>query len=189
MLMLSVAIGFFLLGIDQYLKRTFENSTFIEEHYVDGQKISIQFPETKRNLILIYLESMENTLIDEKNGGGWASSVIPELEILARDNVNFSNTDLIGGAYPISNTGWTVAAMVATTSGLPLKIPIDQNSYTTSDNFLEGAYTLGDVLKKEGYNLNLMVGSDADFGGRTNYFTNHGEFEIFDYKRALEEGK
>ncbi len=189
MFMLSVVVGFFLLGIDQYLKRTFENSTFIEEHYVDGRDISIQFPEEKRNLILIYLESMENALIDKKNGGGWDYTVIPELEILARDNINFSNTDQIGGAYPISNTVWTVAAMVASTSGLPLKIPIERNSYTTSDNFLKGAYTLGDVLKKEGYNLKLMVGSDANFGGRSNYFTNHGEYEIFDYNTAIEEGK
>ena len=62
MLTLSVVIGFFLLGIDQFLKRTFDHSTFIEEHYVDGRDISIQFPENKRNLILIYLESMENVI-------------------------------------------------------------------------------------------------------------------------------
>lgn len=187
--MISIIVGFFLLGIDQYIKRIYENSTFIEEHYVDGREVSIQFPEEKRNLIVIYLESMENALIDKEYGGGWNYTVIPELERLARENVNFSNTNQIGGAYPISNTVWTVAAMVATTSGLPLKIPIERNSYTTSDNFLEGAYTLGDVLQKEGYRLKLMVGSDAQFGGRTNYFTNHGEYEIFDYYTAIEEGK
>ncbi|CAM5208304.1 Phosphoglycerol transferase OS=Ureibacillus acetophenoni OX=614649 GN=SAMN05877842_10715 PE=4 SV=1 [Ureibacillus acetophenoni] len=187
--MISIVLGFFLLGIDQYMKRTFENSTFIEEHYVDGREISIQFPEKKRNLILIYLESMENALIDKDFGGGWNYTVIPELERLARDNVNFSNTNQIGGAYPISNTVWTVAAIVASTSGLPLKIPIERNSYTSSENFLGGAYTLGDILKKEGYKLKLMVGSDAQFGGRKNYFTNHGEYEIFDYYTAIEEGK
>lgn len=189
MLVLSLVVSYFLLGIDQFIKRTYENSTFIEEHYVDGREIAIQFPEEKKNLVLIYLESMENALINERNGGGWGYTVIPELEILARDNINFSNTDQIGGAYPISNTIWTIAAMVATSSGLPLKIPIERNSYTTSENFLKGAYTLGDVLKKEGYNLKLMVGSDAQFGGRTNYFTNHGDYEIFDYNTAIKEGK
>lgn len=189
LLMISIVVAFFLLEIDDYLNRTFENSTFIAEQYVDGQEVTIQFPDKKRNLVLIYLESMENTLIDKKNGGGWDYTVIPELEDLAMKNLNFSNTERIGGAYPISNTVWTVAAMVATTSGLPLKIPIERNSYTTSDSFLEGAYTLGDVLKEEGYNLKLMVGSDASFGGRTNYFTKHGEYEIFDYNTAIEEGK
>nr|WP_106781028.1 LTA synthase family protein [Lysinibacillus timonensis] len=189
MLLLSFVVGFFLLGIDQYIKRTYENSTFIEEHYVDGRDVSITFPKEKRNLIIIYLESMENTLIDKDNGGGWDYTVIPELETLARENINFSNTNNIGGAYPISNTGWTVAAMVSTTSGIPLKIPIERNSYTTSDNFLEGAYTLGDILKEEGYNLKLMVGSDANFGGRTNYFTKHGQYEIYDYYTAINEGK
>ena len=185
----SVVVSFFLLGIDEFIKRTFENSIFIEEHYIDGRDIALQFPEKKRNLILIYLESMENALIDEKNGGGWPYKVIPELEILARDHINFSNTNQIGGAYPISNTGWTVAAMVASTSGLPLKIPIERNSYTNTDRFLQGAYTLGDILKNEDYNLKLMVGSDAQFGGRLNYFTTHGGFEIFDYNTAIEEGK
>ncbi|SOC40038.1 LTA synthase family protein [Ureibacillus acetophenoni] len=188
-LMLTLVISFFLLGIDQFIKRTYENSTFIEEHYVDGREVAIQFPEEKRNLVLIYLESMENALVNERNGGGWSYTVIPELERLARDNINFSHSDQIGGAYPISNTVWTIAAMVATSSGLPLKIPIERNSYTTSENFLKGAYTLGDVLKKEGYNQKLMVGSDAQFGGRTNYFTNHGDYEIFDYNTAIEEGK
>ncbi|PKC51526.1 hypothetical protein RhiirA1_483554, partial [Rhizophagus irregularis] len=64
-------MGFFLIGADQYIKRTFENSTFIEEHYVDGRNIAINFPEEKRNLIVIYLESMENTFIDKESGGGW----------------------------------------------------------------------------------------------------------------------
>lgn len=171
--LISIVMGFFLIGADQYIKRTFENSTFIEEHYVDGRNIAINFQEEKRNLIVIYLESMENTFIDKESGGGWNYNVIPELKNLALENLNFSDSDKIGGAYPVSNTGWTVAAMVATTSGIPLKIPIERNSYTTSDNFLEGAYTLGDILKKEGYNLKLMVGSDASFGGRTNYFKNH----------------
>ncbi|WP_170215864.1 LTA synthase family protein [Ureibacillus massiliensis] len=189
MVLLSIVMGFFLLGADQYIKRTFENSTFIEEHYVDGRNIAITFPEEKRNLIVIYLESMENTFIDKESGGGWNYTVIPELKNLALENLNFSDSDKIGGAYPVSNTGWTVAAMVATTSGIPLKIPIERNSYTTSDNFLEGAYTLGDILKKEGYNLKLMVGSDANFGGRTNYFKNHGDYEIYDYYSAIEEGK
>ena len=34
-----------------------------------------------------------------------------------------------------------------------------------------------------------MVGSDAEFGGRKDYFTIHGNYKIFDFYTAIEEGK
>ena len=133
---------------------------------------------------------METTLVSEENGGGWEYSIIPELEQLAKDNINFSNTDKLGGAMQLPGTGWTVAGMVAQTSGVPLKISLqDHNSYSGYSSFLPGVYSLGDILKKEGYNLKLMVGSDAEFGGRKDYFTIHGDYEIFDFYTAIEEGK
>lgn len=33
-----------------------------------------------------------------------------------------------------------------------------------------------------------MMGSDAAFGGRKNYFTSHGDYEIDDYYWAISEG-
>lgn len=189
MFLLSLILCFYLLGIREYLYRLNDYSTIFEEYYVSGKDIAITFPNEKRNLIILYLESLENTMISEENGGGWKYTVIPELENLAAQNINYSNTKQIGGALPITGTGWTVAGLVATTSGIPLKIPIHGNDYTSSDNFLAGAYTLGDVLEKEGYHLEFMVGSEAGFGGRSNYYTKHGNYEIFDVKTAIEEGK
>ena len=34
-----------------------------------------------------------------------------------------------------------------------------------------------------------MIGSEAEFGGRKNYFTQHGNYEIWDYNTAIETGK
>lgn len=185
---MSLVVGYSSLGVD-YIKRMKEYSTFIEDNYISGADISISFPDKKRNLIILYLESVENSLLSAENGGGWGYSVMPELEELAMNNVNFSDSEKIGGAYPIIGTEWTVAALVASTSGIPLKIPIDGNNYTSSDRFLAGAYSLGDVLKKEGYNLELMVGSEAEFGGRKNYYSYHGSYKIFDVNTAIEKGK
>lgn len=57
--------------------------------------------------------------------------------------------------------------MTAQTAGVPLKIPFSNNSYgTNSALFLPGAFTLGDILEREGYNQMLLIGSDAEFGGR-----------------------
>ena len=48
--------------------------------------------------------------------------------------------------------------------------------------------TLGDILDGEGYNQAFMMGSDATFGGRRLYLTEHGDYEICDYKWAVEKG-
>lgn len=188
-LFISLLTCYHMLGVNEYREGLHNYSTFIDEHYVDGTDIPITFPEKKRNLIILYLESMENSMIHKQHGGGWEYTVIPELEGIATDNINFSNSDKIGGAYTATGTTWTVGAMVGITAGIPLKIPVNGNHYTSSTNFLAGAYTLGDVLEKEGYNQKLMFGSDADFGGRSNYYKRHGNYDIFDVNTAIRDKK
>lgn len=158
------------IGLYTYILNQIKRSGIFENEYVASENIKITFPEEKRNLIYIFLESMETTVASKEKGGGWDYSIIPELEILAQENINFSNTDKLGGAKQLPGTGWTVAGMVAQTSGIPLKIDIDQNAYSGFSSFLPGVYSLGDILKKEGYNLKLMVGSDAEFRRKKGLF-------------------
>jgi phosphoglycerol transferase len=139
MLFLSIIVCYRLLGINEFYSRLTNYSTIIDDNYVSGTDISLIFPDEKRNLIILYLESAENTFMNKEAGGGWNYSVIPELENNALENTNFSNTDKIGGPLPIAGTGWTVGGLVATTSGIPLKIPVNGNNYTSSDKFLAGA--------------------------------------------------
>ena len=188
-LVFSTAFALGQIGLYTYLFNQVNKSEIFEKEYVASEDVKIIFPEKKRNLIYIFLESMETTVVSEENGGGWEYSIIPELEKMAKENINFSNTEKLGGALPVPGTGWTVAGMVAQTSGTPLKIDIDTNSYSGYSSFLPGVYSLGDILKKEGYNLKAMFGSDASFGGRRDYFTVHGNYEIFDFYTAIEEGK
>lgn len=54
---------------------------------------------------------------------------------------------------------WTVGAMFAQTSGLPLKIPIEGNSMDTQKEFFPGLTTLGDILDDAGYDQTLLIGS------------------------------
>lgn len=83
---------------------------------------------------------------------------------------------------------WTMGAMFAQTSGIPLSISIDGNDMNTQEHFFAGAVTLGDILESAGYCQNLMIGSDATFGGRRLYFTEHGNYNIYDYNYASENG-
>ena len=59
------------LDIDTYLHIQNSYSTLIEDNYVNPSQTTITFPEKKRNLIYIYLESMESTYSDKKDGGAY----------------------------------------------------------------------------------------------------------------------
>ena len=47
----------------------------------------------------------------------------------------------------------------------------------------------GEVLKDEGYNLEIIMGSDSNFGGRRQYYTTNGNYKIFDLDYAIDQGK
>jgi Phosphoglycerol transferase and related proteins, alkaline phosphatase superfamily len=196
MMLLSASMAIIMLyrigdryNVAEYLKSYNNESDFIEKNYVDPRGVSIKFPSQKRNLIYIYLESMENTFASTEAGGGLKQDIIPELTKLAKENVNFSPNEKLGGGSPTVGTTWTIAAMFAQTAGLPLKIPIYLNAMSEQETFFPDIVTLGDVLAAEGYKQVLMIGSDSVFGGRKNYFTTHGEYEIFDYYTAIERQK
>ncbi len=179
---LLVAIVFFFSGLNilSFLNYSATDSDFIVENYVNPNAAKLTFPKEKRNLIYIFLESMENTFSDPKAGGLIYENYIPELTALAEDNINFSHNDGIGGAYSYAGTTWTAAAMVAQTSGLIIKTPLLADNYGGEDAFLPGIVSLGELLKQQGYQQTLLVGSDAAFAGRETYFTEHGNYKILD---------
>ena len=47
------------LDVKDYLKNQSTYNTVVEDNYVDPDRVNITFPEQKRNLIYLYLESME----------------------------------------------------------------------------------------------------------------------------------
>lgn len=180
--------GFYSLSLFEYILSNYHSSTFFEENYIAPESTNIKFPDSKKNLILIHLESMENTILSTENGGAWNYSLIPELEKIAQENINFSFTDNVGGFPKTYGSTWTIAGMVSQSAGIPLKIPINGNEVGKYSGFLPGSYTLGDILKNEGYNQTLLLGSNASFGSRSNYYKDHGNYNILDYQVALEKG-
>ena len=191
--LLLFIISFWYMGSKLYffkfISYQFQKSNFIEENYVSPKDVSIEFPDKKRNLIYIYLESMEMTYADKDSGGSFDKNYIPELSSLAKKNVNFSNTDNLGGAYVVGAATWTIGAMVAQTTGLPLKTPFNGNLLLNYYNeIVPGAYSLGKILEDNGYKNYIMFGSDAAFAGRDVYYKNHGNYKIYDYNSAIKDG-
>ena len=124
------------LDVGSYVQVQDTESDFIEEHYIDPAEADIIFPEEKKNLIYIFLESMEVTYADEANGGAFEENVIRELTDIAQENEDFSGPgDELNGAFAMSGTTWTMGAMFAHTSGLPLNVSIDGNDMDTQETF------------------------------------------------------
>ncbi len=165
------------------------DSPYIEDNFADPLKTSMKFPEKKRNLIHIYLESMENTYFSKDLGGNMDENLMPDLAELSKEGYSFSNLPEGFGGPPWTTGGhWSVASMVNMGTGLPMKVPVDGNAYGAPNNFLPGATTLGDILKEQGYEQTVMFGADAAFGGLDFYFGSHGDFNILDYKGVKEKG-
>ena len=176
--------------LDDYILSENQTSDIYENHYVDPAEANITFPEEKRNLIYIFLESMETSYLSKEQGGAMEENLIPELYDIAKENVNFSHNTDVGGFYCTKGATWTIGAMVAQTAGIPLKTPTeDVNMYGRSgEAFLPGVTSLTDVLHEAGYYQALMVGSDVTFGGRKAYFGQHGMDAIYDIRTAWADG-
>lgn len=185
----AVSIGYTKLDIGNWWINRNKDSSFIEDNYVDPSTTTITFPEKKRNLIYIYLESMEMTYADKGNGGGFDFNCIPELTQLAEENEDFSgSSDKLNGSYAMNGATWTMGGIFAQTSGLPLKTSLGNNGMSTQTSFFPSITTLGDILQQQGYQQVFMLGSNATFGGRRLYFTDHGNYNIMDYLYAKEVG-
>ena len=190
--LLAAAVLFFCLAlkVGSYLVTTSTPSDFIEENYVKPEQSLLEFPEQKRNLIYIFLESMENTYAQDPDGDGAANDYISELAALADSYVNFSESDGLGGALNYDGTTWTAAALVSQTSGLPVKVPLLSGNFGGEDvPYMPGIVSLGDLLQEQGYEQVFLMGSDAGFGGRRHYITEHGGYTIGDTKAMIAAGK
>lgn len=162
---------------------------FIEEKFADPREVKMQFPKEKRNLIHIYLESVENSYLSVAQGGYLGENLMKPLTELAKEGISFSHRDKgFGGPVATAGCTWSVASMVNMNTGLPMKVPVDGNSYGTPGNFLPGAVTIGDILEAQGYEQSLMFGATAKFGGLNFFYESHGNFNILDYDAAKEKG-
>lgn len=118
----------------------------------------------QKNILYIYLESVERTYLDENLFPGLA----PNLQKLEKESVSFANVTQTYGS------GWTIAGMVNSQCGIPLITPSHENSMSGSDRFLPKAVCLGDILESQNYQLHYMGGASLDFAGKGNFYRSHG---------------
>ena len=173
----------------QYLFNIFEETNLYEKYYVDPSEVNVSFNNGKRNLIHLYLESVENTYSNIKIDDEKTTNYIPELTNLAKENVSFSNSNDLGGSRTIDGTQWTIASQVSQNMGIPLTLPLTSHNYDNDTAFLPGGYSIGEILENNGYVNEFMCSSKADFGGTSNFYKQHGNYIISDYDSFVENGE
>jgi phosphoglycerol transferase len=138
--------------------------------YVDARSVEIAPAQRTRNLVLVYVESLEETYGDPdlfgrdllaplRGVGGWS----------------------FGRYEPAPGATWTIAGMVASQCGVPLRVYSEHDVRRRSDgkSFLPGALCLGDVLQKSGYTNVFMGGAPLSFSGKGAFLADHGYQETW----------
>lgn len=116
-----------------------------------------------KNLVYLYLESVERTYLDESLFPG----LTPNLQKLEAMGISFSNLSQTYG------TGWTIAGVVGSQCGIPL-VANAGNSMSGVEQFLPEAVCIGDILNEKGYDLSFLGGAELDFAGKRQFYNSHG---------------
>lgn len=175
--LIGAGLGLNKLGFIDYVINKSESSTFIEEHYVRTENNKIIRPEKKRNLIIVYIESMESSYASKEKGGFFDENMIPNLMKIAEENLYFSSTDKYGGTNWVEGTGWTTAGVISTSTGIPVFSPVKDKNDVTSNAF-KSVVSLSDVLLADGYYEKFLMGGDYNFGGLSDFVKNHGQVDL-----------
>ena len=143
-------------------------------HPLNGELAGIDQPSrhsgVKRNLVYLYVESLERTFLDD--------SIFPSLANSLR---NLEKTSIsIRGIGQAPMTDWTIAGMVASQCGIPLAtIKANRNDLGDVEHFVPGATCLGDILAWSGYHSVYIGGADLRFAGKQRFYPDHGVLETF----------
>ncbi|MBO6162728.1 MAG: LTA synthase family protein [Eubacterium sp.] len=171
-----------------YVKMKTDRSTIYEEYYVKPEASVLTFPEKKRNLIFVYLESMECTYASTDLGGSQEKNYMADLTELAdsEDCVNFSNTENLGGASVfVPSITYTQGSTVAQTSGISLNTKIfPPNGFVEYPTMTR----LEDILHDNGYNQLYLQGSKGVFSMYDRYVARYEDSVLYDRTRLVDEG-
>lgn len=157
---------------------------------------SVSAGAEKRNLVMIYLESGEQTLADDELFE--KDAFVPLKDATSADKGWQSIEDF----QQYKGGGWTMAGLVSTQCGIPLKgSGLGGGGSSSSgkdarnvadgdvDTYLSGTTCLGDVLQDNGYTSVFMGGASSTFAAKKTFLTGHGYDQVLglaDWREAGE---
>lgn len=149
-------------------------SQFFEDNYIHPDSVQITAPEQKRNLIVIFLESLETSFADTANGGFLNENLIPEITALSQQHINFGrNGKHIGGGTDAMGSTHTFGATVSKTLGVPM---VRVYSETPAYLHYKGLY---EILDESNYHQIFFQGNHGLFPQFKKYFLDRSVKEIY----------
>ena len=155
---------------------------FYAQHYIDPKTVTIKTTHP-RNLILIYVEALENSY---EKADLFRLNLIEHLQPASIGGVSFNQQSQLPG------TGWTMAGITATQCGIPLKTALggdhDEGKHKVLEkleNFLPNITCLGDILKDNHYTNIFMGGASLKYAGKGEFFGSHGYDELYGREEIL----
>ncbi len=175
---LGVYIADHYLYISGYLETKDDISTLYEDYYQNFDDSVLKDFKPQQNLVVIFAESFISSLTARANPNGVGvhpetplGNLTPFFGDVALQNINFSQTNRVGGVVETEGTGWTAAGLVAYLCGIPLTTPFEDLSLAT--HFLRSAVCAPDVLHQAGYTQVFLGGSNFQFAGKKHFLENH----------------
>lgn len=163
--------------VGAYIKAANSDYT-IDQYYREPEVDSV---ENARNVVMIYLESGEETLSDttlfEKD------PFVPLKEVTSEDD----GWESVDNFQQYEGGGWTMSGITGTQCGVPLKgngLITGQSGLNSLGgdvgSYLGGVTCVGDILKDQGYRNVFMGGANGSFAAKDQFLTTHGYDEQYD---------
>ena len=148
------------------------HSKFYQENFVHYTPEMVSASDTTRNLIFIYVESLENSFLKSA----------PEIRQLYEQGLVFSDKLPYGGGKNIIGAATTISSMVSKTTGMPLLCgsSVMNNFGKTGESFFDSLPGIYDILHQFGYRNYYVQGTPARFGATGPFFLAHGMDELYD---------
>jgi phosphoglycerol transferase len=154
--------------LPEYVAAVIADRTF--EPYYQPPTIT-KVPAKPKNLITIYLESVEESYSDPAVFGQ---------DLLAGLTAGTAGWATYHGLREDPGGGWTMAGLIGTQCGIPLKGKAVVFGFSPNREgqeartYLPGATCLGDLLAANGYTNAFVGGADGRFAGKATYLADHG---------------
>ena len=138
------------------------------ENYFHNLPTTMPTIQKNKNLILLYVESLENTFSNDK--------------IFDR-NLNQPLEEKLGKSLfsikQAPGTGWTTAGMVSSQCGMPIASFMGNSLGRRDAPVFSNLTCISDILADYGYQQTFFVGPDLKFSGMDKFYLEHGFQEAY----------
>ncbi|CAL7963991.1 phosphoglycerol transferase [Gammaproteobacteria bacterium] len=164
------------LGATQYFYQQTASKDYFSAYYTKPGLV-LKRSVKKKNLIILYVESLEQNLTNREIFG---TNIIEPIDKLPGITIKKF------AAAP--GTGCTIAGIVSSQCAIPLRAAPFIKDLKLINFFLPKATCIGDILASQGYDQYLFIGSDLRFTRVDKFYQNHGYKHLYGKREFASSG-